>query len=191
MGHGGCNGGADGIGARDVRPTEMEDVIATTMTKLAEQMHETMWQALQEAQASFEVLVGDQARQEGQPGKERAPRRGRRGAKATIGDKPLDNQYQDFRLHDNRYGDGWGDCTPGVASAQEAELETSIAGNIPPGGFIRRISADDLDFSNNFVGFRVGGGQDGHSGVDAQAPLASPDLHVRLGGDIQAGPEPK
>lgn len=66
--------------------------------------------------------------------------------------RPQGNQYHDFRLKDNRYGDGWGDYTPGVASVEE-ESETVIGGHITPESLIRRISANGPDFSNDALGF--------------------------------------
>lgn len=67
--------------------------------------------------------------------------------------KPQESQYQDLRLKENKCGEAWGDYTPGTAAAEDDEIEMVIAGDIRTDDVIRRISAEDTDFSNNIVGF--------------------------------------
>lgn len=197
--------GAPGLGAAAVQ-TESEqetsalrksheDMIETTMAKLAERMQDALRHTMQETQASFEALaVG---KQETQKGKEDASEargsRGERGDKARRLEEmePQESPHKDYKLKANRYGDGLGDYTPDVARAEkeEEELETIIAEYIPPGDFIGRISATDPNFSNNLVGFEWVADKTAFKEWMSKLHWQAPTYTIVLGGGTQVGPE--
>lgn len=155
-------------------------------------MQDVVRLSLQEAQDMFEALVTGS--KDTDKDKQVAPETKMAQEETGVptpsqeGMHPQENQHTDSRLKANRYRDGWGCYTFGIASREDEESETVIAGDTPPG----RVHSAHLGFRPGFQQqhrrCRVGCRQPGFPGVDEQALLAGPGAYSPSGKDIFDSP---